>query len=303
MATLRRFPFMLASDNNVAVTRWSWLNGNNEWAELPRELPDWDPATPVSIKAVVQLDPLGVRSDCRLSADSGVRVAMVWQCPGTGLRGCGTVEDVDLRGSRRELALGVYLEGRNLADRVTIGVNLILARSGKAPRQLAAKRPGNVLWVQERAVTLEGMVARFPTELKDFSRGGWLQPKAAWYLDWSPEDLHQLVLADLRLFVNSALGAVREAVAGAGEDEKHRALREMIRYDVARTLIEGALESEVFVEAPMAYEDGTVGAAVRRLIATLFGGQEVASLAEYYRRNRFRFEMQLQDRLELFKGL
>jgi hypothetical protein len=241
--------------------------------------------------------------ECELSDDSVVRVALTWHSSGTGLRGNGSSEDLSLNYDSREVLLQTDIRGEDLAQALNLEMGLILLRPGSQSGRLAARRPGSNLWSQARRLVLEGQASRFPVELKDFGQTGWLQPAAGWYLDWTYDDLEAPLLADLRLFVNSSNRAVKDAVTGRGDPRQGAAIQQTIYFDVARTLIEGALDNDRFVAAPEKFEDGTVGAAVRRLIATLFSGQDITVVAEIYHRNRFRFEVDLQHRLRVFETL
>lgn len=300
MPRVRQFPYLLATDEHINVHSWENRDLHGDLHPLSDVLADWDPATPVQFITTINIDTPGVKSDCRLKGEALLRLALVWRCPGTGLRGRGNVFDLEQSTGRRSVSLSLRVDGAYLADRISVAVQLLLIRGDAIKRQLAPGRSGNLLWSEERTILLEGQAARFPTELKDFSKSGWLPARAAWFLDWSPEDLHQLVLSDMRLFINSANEPVYQTASGTGNEDSHRVLREAIRYDVARIMIEGALENEEFLTSPDSFGEGSVGSAIRRLIRTLFSNYDILALSQYCRHRRFRFELELQDRLRLF---
>jgi hypothetical protein len=75
---------------------------------------------------------------------------------------------------------------------------------------------------------------------------------------------------------------------------------EAIRFDIARTLIYGALRNDEFVSNPTSFAHGSVGAAVRDLIARCFPQMTMQQCCDYIR-YRLLFETQLQAGLRLFE--
>jgi hypothetical protein len=195
------------------------------------------------------------------------------------------------------------LEGASLAESVRLETYVVLQRGGKDSAVLAARRPGSILWRDTTTLVLEGRATRFPTELCDFDEHGWLPTEAGWYLDWDPVDLHRTAMGGVRLLVNSRHTHVRRAIEGNHPDGSARAIRAAIHHDVGRVLITGCLTSDEFVANPRAFDEGSIGQAVHRLLVALFDGETVKSLATRFRTEPWRFECELQDRLRVFQDL
>jgi hypothetical protein len=186
----------------VQLQRWI-LQVDGADQPLEDALPHWDPATAIRIAVIVAIDPAGVADDCRLVPSDHIRLALAWYSPGSGLRGCGAGVDLHSDSPAATIRLDVHVDGSLLADRLRLEPTLILATAGQSTERRAPHRPGSLLWRETRTILLEGQAARFPIELRDFTAHNWLPHRAAWYLDWDPEDLGQTVLGNVRLYVNT----------------------------------------------------------------------------------------------------
>jgi hypothetical protein len=301
MARVKAFPYVLPQPEYIKIVEWLQRVGDED-IPLQEILPHWDPGTVLQLSVKVEVNIGGIRNDCRLTPDDPLRAVIVWHSLGTNLRGCGS--SVDLNGTHSSLPfnLTLMLPGELLADRVRIEAQLILAGSGKSDFQLSPRRPGSILWREEKMVIIEGMGSRFPIELIDFSESSWLPENASWFLDWDDSDLEQMALRSMRLFLNARNTRVRQAAAESLPIDE--VVREIIQFDVGRTMIIGALENEVFaLNADYSYLDGSVGGYARRLIHTLFPNESWDGIIHLYRQNRSRFECELQDRFRLFQGI
>jgi hypothetical protein len=262
-------------------------------------LPDWDPATPLDIAITAELDMGSIQQECGLTTADTLRLAIVWHSAGTGLRGRGDIYDIQGIADTIRVELGLSIAGALLADRIRVSTQLVLANEPSLRQSnIVARHPGSLLWSEERTVILEGKDSRFPTELITFADSSWLPERAAWFLDWEPDDLHLPVLGHVRLFINADHSSVSRAVTQAlPEDED---IRSAIRFDVGRTLILTALADDDFVGSYKKYDDSSIGAAIRRLLQGLFPFETIESLAMKRRTQASRFECLLQARLDLF---
>jgi hypothetical protein len=301
MARIKAFPYILPQNEHIRTIEWLQRVGDED-IPLQEILPHWDPgmALQVSVKVEAKVD--GIRSDCRLAPDDSLRAVVVWHSLGTNLRGCGSYVELNGTHSSLPLNLTLTLPGELLADRVRVEAQLILAGPGKSSFQLSPRHPGSILWREEKMIILEGLGSRFPIELIDFAESSWLPENASWFLDWDDSDLEQMALRSMRLFLNARNVRVRRAVAESLSIDE--AIREIIQFDVGRTMIIGALENEMFAQNPdYSYVDGSVGSYARRLIRTLFPNENWEGIIHLYRQNRSRFECELQDRFRLFQGI
>lgn len=79
-------------------------------------------------------------------------------------------------------------------------------------------------------------------------------------------------------------------------------MRSVLQWDVARALIDRALDRDEFVEDWDSFAEGSVGETLQQLIMRFWPGEDAASLRARREGNRPRFEYQLQARLGLLGG-
>ena len=297
MADFKIFPYLLPSSERISVTEWR-QQINDEEAPLQELLSHWDPGMSLHVLIMAAVDIDAIRTDCHLTSDDILRLAITWYSPGTGLRGHGGYIDLS-SSSSFPLKLDLCIPGELLADRVRIEVCLVLARTGKSTFALAPRRPGSILWREEKTIILEGQASRFPTELIDFSESPYLPENASWYLEWDWEDFNQMALGSMRLLINSKNDRVKRAVTETNAADE--VIRDIIRFDVGRTMIIGALNNDAFVQSSASYVDGSVGSFTRRLLRTLFPEEDLEGIVQLYQQNRSIFESELQARFKLFQ--
>ncbi|WP_216325625.1 hypothetical protein [Deinococcus aestuarii] len=250
------------------------------------------------------MDLEGVLRDCTLGDDAALRVVVVWRSAGTGLRGRGDATDLILGLHAPHVRVGVSLPGAILALNVRLVTQVVLLHPGRDPGPFSPRLPGSVLWADEHLLTLEGGAPRFPVDVVDFASVMRLPENAAWYLDWQSEDLHAPAMGGLCLLVNASHPSVRHAVDGVGEpDSAARAIWSAASFDVHRQLLSAALSDDEFVRAPDTYEEGSVGAFIRRRSRVLFPLDEPSALQALLYESPGEFEVELQARLKVFRGV
>jgi hypothetical protein len=300
MSRINVFPYLRAGEERVKVRSWQMITDKGP-VPLENTVDHWDSATALQLGVEVEVDIDGVWADCDLHHDDTVRLGLVWRSPGTAMRGSGVCFDLAPgRVNSEAVVLDVSLEGGMISERVRLGVHLLLGNIGISSSPLAPHRAGSLLWSVEQEVLLEGQAARFPMEVIDFALHSWMPADAAWFLDWNPDDLNQTVLGSVRLFINSRNQAVAHAVTGT--DPVDMAIREAIRFDVARLMIEGILGNPEFISRTTIYDNASVGATMLRLVYLLFPGYSPDKLSRE-QQIPARFEGLLQERLKLFQGV
>jgi hypothetical protein len=251
---------------------------------------------PIQVVVPVKLDLLGILEDCRLTEDARLRLAALWESPGTMLRGRGDIIDLTQQHHCEQLYLRLDVDGTRLARSLDLTVCLVLLQSGQTVQAFAPKLLGSILGQKTQTVLLEGEGSRFPVEVIDFAPTHY-PTDAGWALYWNPENLHQTVLGDTRLYINARHKRVRRAVS---EDRpEDYGIREAVRFDVARTLILGSLDNEEFVEDPEGFAYGSVGAAVRNMLRLYFPDVSLTQLRDNSRHPQL-FGTKLQDKLRAF---
>jgi hypothetical protein len=297
MPRLEVRPHLVATADRVTAADWVFQENGQRVTDDP--IAGWDPTMPLRLTRPLLVDGPGIRHDCGLARDDPLLIACVWLSPGTTLRGAGSAAQVP-ESDVAAVDLEVTIPGELVADRVMLASQVILADSVRPSTPLAPTIAGSILWQEETSVLLEGRGSRFPAEWVDFTTSGWLPSNGGWFLDWSPDEPDLPALAGIRLYLNTANAAVREAVATASPDLRHLAIRSAIRYDVACTLVTRSLESDAFTSDWDEHAAESVGGVVQRLIATLLPTESPAGLRNEARDHRDRLEAKLQSALNLF---
>ncbi len=262
-------------------------------------LPNWDPAVPLQASINVDINGKRILEDCGLTPDAEISIAAIWSCEGTMLRGVGSKIKISYETNVKEYDLRVEIEGLKLSKWVDLSVHLVLISPNIVKRPFAAKYTGSILFQSSPfRVYLQGEGARFPIEVIDF--GNTQYPNdAGWAIFWDPFNLHQTALGDLRLYINSRHERVRNA-ASENRSEDYD-LRESIRFDIARLLIQGALNNDDFVENPDQYEPDSIGAVIRNMLQNYFPQVSTPDLRDEIQHS-LTFNTKLQDKLRLFQN-
>jgi hypothetical protein len=227
-------------------------------------LPNWDYFTDVLVTRTVDVDLPAVLTQIGLSDDAQLSATVLWHSTGTNLRGA--CQPVRLNGSIAELT--VRLPGGELGGRLILEMRIILSCQGSSDQALAPHRPGNVVWSDSHQVELEGSGSRFPVVPLNFAQtgigGG---RRGAWCLVVSGEDLTASALGNIRLYLNTAHPRTESALKFP-DAESSQLYFGMIRYDVARQLLQYALRREDF-SMDDDYEPESIGHVLQQLVALL----------------------------------
>lgn len=295
MAVIQRLPYLTPSAEHIDIEEWHLLK-SEDVVPLTDLLPHWDPALNIRAIVNVNLDLEGIYQDCRLDSDAVLRLAAIWESPGTVLKGRGEFVDLQIHRSPEQIQLSVDVEGVRLARRLDLSVNLVLLQSGAVIQPFAPKIIGSILAQKTQSVLLEGEGARFPTEVIDFT-GTHYPSDAGWALYWDPDNLDWTISGEVRLYINARHERIVRAVSDNSPEDY--GIRETVRFDLARALIYGALNSPEFVEAPDVYKPGTIGAAVRNMLRLYFPDTPFSQLKANSQQPQS-FDPKLQDRLRAF---
>jgi hypothetical protein len=265
-------------------------------------LAGWDYETPLEIATTVRVDLERVRRECALVPTDELAVVGTWLATGTNTRRCGAVVPVTSSGDHR---LHFAVDPGEVGGRLRLERRLVLVGAGAGDDPFAARAPGSVLWSDAPIVTLlEVDVARFPTEAVEFAGPPVAIPGAAWWLDASFDDLDASPHHALRLFVNAEHPAVTPVLSGS-TDEVAASVRSVLRWQVVRSLVVGALASGDFVDrasgAGAGFDAGTLGASLLRLVTRHFPGESLTALRRSARDDPHRFDARLQAAVDLWE--
>jgi hypothetical protein len=288
-------PFRVVAPGGVQAEPWLEADSGSVLGE---RVEHWDPDLTLRLDRRVAVDVEAVLGSTGLDSPDGLAVATVWRSDRTRLRGPGM--SVSLRGRSGDALVSVSVDvpGHLAGGSVEIRTALVLAEDGGQTVPIVARRPGSILWSDRSSVALEGSAARFPVTVMDFSAVPGLGNDAPWALEWSPRDLDQPVLGAMNLLVNAAVPAVVAAISG-GQGPESAAIADMIRFDVARGLIHGALSQEEFSGGSAEFESDSVGRMLRDLLERYWSGVSTETLARRLAETPHRFESELQAKTGL----
>lgn len=274
MKTPKAVPYLLPPETAVAARPWCFTDG----AEIGDRLDHWDPFVELDMARIVEVDLDETRRACQLSEQAAFALVATWSSNRTRIAGDGTViEFGNLRGTVRT-ALTLAVPGSEAGGRLTLRTRLVLRYAGEQPSPISPRRVGSILWEEERHLAVEGGAARFPITAADFKATASCPDEAAWFLEWDPGDLEAPVLGGLRLLINSGHALIPEMLRSGSSDPRAAVLRSFVTFDVARSLIVGALRNDRFVDDPESFEDGSVGRMIFELIALCWPGKPIPSM-------------------------
>ena len=143
---------------------------------------------------------------------------------------------------------------------------------------------------------LEGDAARFPTEIVDFATGTIADPSAAWWIETDLSELDANPLGRIRLYLNASHPMIALLVQG-NTDEVIRVVADFLEWDVGRTLIHAALDTEDFVAGWAQFSTGSIGETLQHLIARTWPAHDASALKQMRASDPGAFEARLQGRL------
>lgn len=293
-------PFAVAREA-VSASAWSVAAADGMDTPLTAQLEHWDPALRVRVHNEVRVDREQLRAETGLCRTARVRLCAGWYCHGTRTRELVFRHEFDLSsGSEVKLAPAIVLPGSSLARRVTLENYLVVVAAGIDGVLTAARLPGSVIWAFNQDLVLESQHSRFPVEWADFETSVYGN-SAAWALAWDPQDLDCSTLGGVTLLLNQAHPVTAPLLREEPPSETSRILWETIHFDVARQLIEGALANDEFVEHAEAYDDGTLGATIRRMISVHLPHYEIGNLRALRSSSPTQFQTLLQTSLRIFR--
>lgn len=274
MKTPKAVPYLLPPETSVAAQPWCFTDGT----EVGDRLDHWDPFVELDMVRIIEVDLDETRAACQLSEHAAFALVATWSSNRTRITGDGTVVELgNLRGKVRT-AVALTVPGSEAGGRLTLRTRLVLRYPGEEPSPITPRRIGAILWEEESHLAVEGGAARFPITAADFKAISYCPDDAAWFLEWDPADLDAPVLGGLRLLVNSGHESIPDMLRSGSADPRAAVLRSFVTFDVARSLIAGALRNDRFVEDAESFEEGTVGRMVFELIALCWPGKPIPSM-------------------------
>jgi hypothetical protein len=293
--TIPAAPYLVADVAAIDAEPWRTMDGE----AVPHTLQHWDVSTTLRLERRVTLDLDSLSASTGLV--SGVGLATRWRSDLTRMRQATAPTPLDVAaGGVVTTVLSVEVPGHRCGGKLELETMVVLTAVPEAAGPLSAKRVGSVLWRARDLYVLEGEGALFPTTDVDFNELRALDPAAAWALEWSPDQLDRPVRAGVRLLLNSRCAPLMAALRADPDEPIARTTRSILYYDVARSLIQGALASEELHEGSEEFEPDSVGRMLLDLLDMHWPGTDARVLARRWRETPHRLEAELQARTGLF---
>jgi hypothetical protein len=293
MKTPPATPYLLPPEEAVSDHPWTTDDGQ----QLPERLEHWDPFTDIEVFRTIEVDADAVREACELGSDATLALTASWYSSRTRLSVEGKPVELGTLGGLVQAPLSLEVPGATTGGRLDLRTRLVIRHAGASPSPISPKREGATLWMHETRITLEGGASRFPVTALDFTVVPRLPDGGSWAVEWNPEQLDAPVLAALRLIVNSNNRTLLDALRSGSSDARSSVVRSFVTFDVARTLVRGALRSEPFVADPESFEEGSVGRMLFELLAMCWPGMPVKALVTRSHDDPGRLEAELQAHL------
>jgi hypothetical protein len=288
-------PYLLPPEEAVEADHWLTADG----APVPERLDHWDPFTDIDLVRAITVDTDVVRGECRLPDDAALALVATWRSDRTRLAAAADLVELGTLDGTLRVPLTATIPGDSTGGRLELETALVLRSPGSSSSPIAPRRAGAILWTDLLRVVLDGSAARFPITVVDFTTIARLPDSGLWALDWSPEDLESPLTASMRLLINGSRAELLALVRSGSVDSRSVLLRRFVTYDVARTLVAGALANDRFAAAPETFEEGTLGRMLYELISLCWPGVPVPSVRRRMIEDAPRLESELQGHLEI----
>lgn len=299
MKATTTMPYRCANSSRLSGSSWEIVSTGapGATASSPIEI---DYLSTIQVRRHLSVDAEGVRRDCGLPAHMPLLVSASWSSAGTFVKRRLAQIELSGRDILQRFDLSGEIPGAEVAGTLQIETSIMLACDNAQAAALIANYAGSVLARDRHAVYLDESTSRFPVEIVDFNAGFWANPEAGWRLSWNSLDMEAPFLRSIRLFVNAGHTRVVQAVSDEPPSPEAKAIRDAIYFDVARSLILGALKNDEFVSRGGNYGDGTCGRAIYTLIQLLFPGDGLDGLKSAAEQRPEHFGSDLQGKLRVF---
>ncbi|GID28928.1 hypothetical protein [Paractinoplanes brasiliensis] len=240
---VRAYPYRVTVEH-VIPTPWISLDTG---AEMGEHVESWDYSSVLRVQRRVEVDLTSLLSECGLPSTARAALSVRYW-PVTSLIRHTAVHlpltDPDPTGKVLAV-LTAEVPGAELAGAVTLETSLVLVQAPvDAVEPFVARRPGSVLWRDERTVRLEGTAGLLPVAPVSFKEQG-LPEQAAWYVSLDSADWMSAAMGSLLVLLNDDNPAVRKAVEQPDEPDSAVVLQALM-IDVVCDLVGRALMDEEF---------------------------------------------------------
>jgi len=278
-------PFKTLVGQEVALSAWHYRLGNGDWLTVASGVPGWDYLAQLEFRREVQIDAQKARIACGLDSITQLELIVTMLSPPARFRRVVWREKMP-----KETWVGLVtfqVPSEEISEYVSLDTEIILSAGRQQNGHFTARYAGSRLFAETTRIELEGNLSRMSLEMASFAKQlPWLHaPRAPWYVECGSTGLHGAVMRDLRVYLNS-------------DDEQFLALAKngneptlwLMSAEIARQLLEVALEDQAFLEQTDNYEEGTLGQAAQRVLRLCFQDTKPSDVLTLARRDPGRFQ-------------
>jgi len=271
-------PFLTLPEETVKFDGWRIGDPGEPLLAAQDVLENWDYARDLEIACTIAFDWLRASNALQLPTDKlQLKVALVI---GTGVgnlpRRQLRLQEFVLGASSGPTRLAGISRGHNLSGRIRLMLQVTLEAPLAQGTLLSPKARGSRLWQSSQDILIEdGGDSRFPVETASFSEifAGKAHESSPWCLFWRPNALQTDFSAGVRLYINSDIPELHSRFV-AGDASTLQA----IMADVISQMIEPILAQDDCADMLAEFEEGSVGAQIRKWLEIGFPGQDVAKI-------------------------
>lgn len=283
-------PFKTLLGTELTLGRWHYRIGTGDWQHADPGVRGWDYLSELGFYRDITVDGAKARSACDLESTTPVELIVTVHCPAARFRRVlfrATVPEEVWTGSAT-----FTVPSREIAESLNLETELILMQARGSGSRFSAQFQGSRLFSDGVDIDIEGARSRMPMESVSFSKhlGRLEAPRAPWYVECGAGDLHAPVMRELRVYLNSDQPAFAEAA------QRDSTILVLLKADIARQLLETALEDEDFRQGATDYGEGTLGETALRTLKLCFPHARPADVLSLARRDASRFQAMILSR-------
>jgi len=290
------YPFVRPAVGTVLADVWMLRHGG-EYRELVGHLDGWDYNTRLELTRDVRGAVSDLKNQARLPRSAQLVLAVGSFATATWSRQ--RLFHHVLSEEEEQLQVTLEVDGSEVAGTLELKTAVVLARRPDTDLPFAATLPGSVLWEDQHRVRLQGDAPLFPISVVSFERAGFA-PHAPWHLDIG-SDLSAPLHASLRLYLNTSATSIVSAFANAASPtDEQRAILRAAYADVARVMLEHAVNQEGLDSVEGEWESESLGYALRALLIRHFPGEDFSAVRLQRIEHPADFTTELLSKLRLF---
>ncbi len=261
--------------------------------QLTPRLESWDCATRIRLSRDIDLDLHGLLGASHLSSAVELSFVVTAESTSTRIRRLVFSEPA----SEGSQALSLDLSPTELGGTLVLITRLVLTRSARSD-ELAASRPGSVMWEHVVRIDLEGNAARFPIELVSFKEAG-LPEHAPWRIDIWDSDLEAPAGSATRVRVNSDHQQAREMALDPSGSASSKLIVSALEADVAGRMLQVLIDNGDIAD-DSSFVAGSIGEALATFQRVHLPGESLKGLRASRGSELARVEAELLGSLEAY---